>query len=362
MPDVSPLLGLPYLLPSQAQKHVTHNEALALLDAVVQLVVAASDLATPPVSPVDGDRYIVAPGGTSAWQGHDGHIAVWRDSGWHFAQPLAGWQAHDLGSGNTLRFDGSGWVVPPLDLANLDGVGIGTGWDSTNRLAVSATASLLSHDGAGHQLKINKASTADTASLLFQTGWSGRAEMGTAGNDRFAIKTSADGTAWVEALSFDGASGVASGMAVQQSRTDITAGRLMRADYGYGPGNLLGTVSSSGGIPTGAVIERGSNANGEYVRFADGTQICSHTLTAVAVSTSVNNGALYSSIGLSWTFPANFVYGTVQNRTGRLLNASSGVGVHLPYGSNTSCTGIKAYATASVASTDLNLLAIGRWI
>ncbi|MCG7624395.1 hypothetical protein [Epibacterium sp. Ofav1-8] len=38
--------------------------------------------------------------------------------------------------------------------------------------------------------------------------------------------------------------------------------------------NLLGTVSQSGGTPTGAVIERGSNANGEYVRFADGTQIC----------------------------------------------------------------------------------------
>lgn len=38
--------------------------------------------------------------------------------------------------------------------------------------------------------------------------------------------------------------------------------------------NLVGTVSESGGVPTGAVVERGSNANGEYVRFADGTQIC----------------------------------------------------------------------------------------
>ena len=37
---------------------------------------------------------------------------------------------------------------------------------------------------------------------------------------------------------------------------------------------ILGTVSQSGGVPTGAVIERGSNANGEYVKFADGTMIC----------------------------------------------------------------------------------------
>ena len=38
--------------------------------------------------------------------------------------------------------------------------------------------------------------------------------------------------------------------------------------------NILGTVSESGGVPTGAIIERGSNANGEFVRYADGTQIC----------------------------------------------------------------------------------------
>lgn len=42
----------------------------------------------------------------------------------------------------------------------------------------------------------------------------------------------------------------------------------------YGKDNILGTVSQSAGVPTGALIERGSNANGEYVRFADGTQIC----------------------------------------------------------------------------------------
>jgi hypothetical protein len=46
-------------------------------------------------------------------------------------------------------------------------------------------------------------------------------------------------------------------------------GKLSRAD-------IVGTVNQSGGVPTGAIIERGSNANGEYTRFADGTQICRH--------------------------------------------------------------------------------------
>jgi len=56
--------------------------------------------------------------------------------------------------------------------------------------------------------------------------------------------------------------------------------------------SIVGTVSQSGGTPTGAVIERGSNANGEYVRFADGTQICTHRQTSS------------SSSNATWTYPA----------------------------------------------------------
>jgi len=47
----------------------------------------------------------------------------------------------------------------------------------------------------------------------------------------------------------------------------------------YGQGNILGTVSESSGVPTGAIIERGSNANGEYVKYADGTLICSGSMS-----------------------------------------------------------------------------------
>ncbi|MGC4023892.1 MAG: DUF2793 domain-containing protein [Mesorhizobium sp.] len=52
-------LALPYILPSQAQKHVTHNEALRRLDALVQLAVVSRATGTPPASPTEGDRYIV---------------------------------------------------------------------------------------------------------------------------------------------------------------------------------------------------------------------------------------------------------------------------------------------------------------
>ncbi|ASP51702.1 hypothetical protein ACVMB3_000244 [Sinorhizobium meliloti] len=73
---------------------------------------------------------------------------------------------------------------------------------------------------------------------------------------------------------------------------------------------VVGTASNSAGFPAGAIIERGSNANGEYVRFADGTQICWGTGT-INVSTTLNNH-FGSSSGASVTgnalisFPAAF--------------------------------------------------------
>ena len=65
MPHLSSNLALPYLSPSQAQKHITHNEALQILDAVVQLAVLASDLGTPPAAVNTGARYIV--GASANW-------------------------------------------------------------------------------------------------------------------------------------------------------------------------------------------------------------------------------------------------------------------------------------------------------
>ncbi|MFK7837006.1 MAG: DUF2793 domain-containing protein [Sulfitobacter sp.] len=196
MSQTSPLLSLPYIQPAQAQKHVTHNEGLRILDAVTQLSVISYSLTAPPSQPAEGDRYIVAGGATGAWAGQDGNVTAWVDNTWQFFQPGLGWRADVSGSGEEIRFNGSIWQgsAGGVVLQNLPMVGIGTTADTTNKLAVAADATLLNHDGAGHQLKLNKAAVTDTTSLLFQTGFSGRAEMGTAGSDDFAVKVSADGT------------------------------------------------------------------------------------------------------------------------------------------------------------------------
>ena len=158
MPDISHALSLPLIQPSQAQKHVTHNEALRILDAVVQLVVIAADQSGPPTAPQSGDRYIVAPSGVGAWLGHDGDIAVYADAAWSFITPLPGWTAQVLAPQSAVLFDAVlGWQTVSTTLENTAELGINATADPTNRLSVSAPATLLNHEGAGHQLKINNA-------------------------------------------------------------------------------------------------------------------------------------------------------------------------------------------------------------
>lgn len=203
MNDRTVNLDMPFLMPSQAQKHVTHNEALLRLDAIVQLSIV-DERTSPPSEPSPGSRYLVGADPAGAWSGHAGDIAIWQDGYWAFASPNPGWQAW-FETGSALKvFDGETWQRTSLpDDAEVATLGISTSADATNRIAVSSPASLFSHAGGGHQIKINKAVQTDTATLLFQSGWIGHAEMGLAGNNDFSIKTS-NGTDWKTGLAIDG--------------------------------------------------------------------------------------------------------------------------------------------------------------
>jgi hypothetical protein len=88
----TPNLGLPTLAQGQAQKEITHNDALLRLDALVQASVRSRALATPPASPGNGERWIVPAGATGAWAGQADRIAFWREGAWAFFTPVAGWR------------------------------------------------------------------------------------------------------------------------------------------------------------------------------------------------------------------------------------------------------------------------------
>jgi hypothetical protein len=104
----TPRLSLPVIEAAQAQKHVTHNEALALLDALTQLTVESRALATPPGSPAEGACYIPAGGATGAWSGWDGKIAVF-NGGWFVIAPVPGLKAWVRDERLTVTYEDGGW-------------------------------------------------------------------------------------------------------------------------------------------------------------------------------------------------------------------------------------------------------------
>ncbi len=203
----TPNLALPYILAAQAQKNVTHNEAIRALDCIVQLSVESRSLTTPPPTPTDGVRYVVATAATGDWAGQSDKIAAFQDGTWAFYEPNEGWIAWVADAHELAVYSAGAWAAYgggiPASLDNLSHLGINATADTTNRLSLKGPASLFDHEGNGHQHKINKHAAADTASVLYQTNYSGRAEIGLTGDDDFHFKVSPDGSAWRDAIQID---------------------------------------------------------------------------------------------------------------------------------------------------------------
>ncbi|WP_173931084.1 DUF2793 domain-containing protein [Chelativorans sp. Marseille-P2723] len=217
--EESAILKLPFIMPSQAQKHVTHNEALLLLDNIVQLAVLDRDLAEPPATVAEGDRYIVAAGARNEWSGREGQVAAFQDAAWTFLAPRQGWRAWVADEETMMVWDGSRWIVPEpqiAELQNLTLLGIGTEADSQNVFAAKLNRALwtarASGEGGDGNLRytLNKEGEADVLSLLMQSGWSGRAELGLIGSDDFSLKVSGDGGNWSPSIEVNRQSGIVS--------------------------------------------------------------------------------------------------------------------------------------------------------
>ncbi len=225
-------LALPRIEAAQAQKHVTHNEALQKLDALVHLSVAARDALAPPATPVEGQRLLIGQNAAGAFAGKDFQIAAFLDGAWVFLAPKAGWRAFVEAEKLLLAHNGAQWVdVGALirSLQNLTTLGLGTTADAANPLSAKLNAALFTarapgEGGAGDlRFVLNKSAAGNTASQIYQTNYSGRAETGLAGDDRFRIKVSDDGANWREALSIDPATGAVSMPATSLAPFDAMA-------------------------------------------------------------------------------------------------------------------------------------------
>ena len=87
-------LGLPFIDAAQAQKHITHNDGLNLLDILVHLSVAERGVTAPPPNAVEGMRLLLGSGATGSFAGHDGAVAAYQDGAWRFVSPVTGWRLY----------------------------------------------------------------------------------------------------------------------------------------------------------------------------------------------------------------------------------------------------------------------------
>jgi hypothetical protein len=201
------------------------NLALNTVDALLQLAVVSVGLNTPPAG-VAGERYVVGTAPTGLWAGKANQVARFLDGAWTF---YAARTALNIADGAVWVRTGATWAASGGDKQPAD-----------------ATLTAL----AGLATGANK--------LPYSTGV-----------DVFA---QTDLTAFARTLLED--ADAAAARATLELGSAATRAALGTTGALYSRDSILGTVSQAAGVPTGAIIQRGSNANGEFVRFADGTQIC----------------------------------------------------------------------------------------
>lgn len=292
--DSSARLALPYIIASQAQKHLTHNEALAILETLVQPVISDIAAIEPPIDPAEGNCVVVASGATGVFAGKDSMIAAWIAAAWHFHTPQDGWSVVRASDRQIFVYGASGWAAPPAPTTqdNLAQVGINAAASSSNRLTVASDASLFTAQVDDHRMTINKAGTGDTASLVFQSGWSARAEMGLAGEDGFSIKVSADGSAWHDALSIAPSSGLVRMPARPAGTAYIDGGTVT-----FSPGDVrgfAGLAQAQGGVSLGTPLV-GGTTGAPLIVPADGLYQLSLTLKADSLgAVTIFKNATYS--------------------------------------------------------------------
>lgn len=142
-------LALPFILSSQAQKHITHNEALLALDAVVQLSVISKSQNEGALDASEGTRYIVPEDASGNFANQSGKIAAFQDGVYQFYTPQIGWLAYISDIGNYQFFDGLTWQDLPglgTEAAFLT-LGVNASADLINRFSISSDASLFNNDG-----------------------------------------------------------------------------------------------------------------------------------------------------------------------------------------------------------------------
>ena len=266
--DATPRLGLPYLAAAQAQKHVTVNEGLAALDTLVACTVESRTLAAQPASPTDGQSWLLPAAATGVeWALHPvGTLLRFEAGAWTVLAVVPGQVAYLRDEDAVVVRTASAWtrfVDLVTALQNVTAVGIGATADAYNPLLVKGAGALFTADTAGFQVKVNKASVGQTASLLFQDGYGGRAEIGLCGDDLLHVKVSPDGSTWADAITVDGSGRTGFGTASPTSQLQVEGALRVKTYSKTG-------MPDPAGQGSGAMIYVWDDSAGGTLAFSDG--------------------------------------------------------------------------------------------
>lgn len=174
----TPHLNLPLLSGAQAQKHVTVNEALTLVDAASNLTLLTNLGVTPPANPADGDAYVVPTNAEGAWSGADGQVAVFSNGGWLFLQPKSGWSAFDADTFTSCVYSGNAWVAPAL-AASPGGAGFGLGVAETDHQITPGSTNLTAAIIPSHTMVVGVTARITGQLTGGLSGW----RLGVSGSD-----------------------------------------------------------------------------------------------------------------------------------------------------------------------------------
>jgi hypothetical protein len=206
---------LPFILTSQAQKHVTHNQELQILDALVQLTAISSSRSVRPPGAQEADIYIIANSTTGVWSGHEHDIVVYWTQSWHFYTPRVGWRAYIVAQNMQIVYTGKHWVSDgSTQLQNLTLLGVNATATAAVLVHVWAntavwSAKSISDGGSGGMLQVlERDGIADDLGFTLKTDGICTAVLGQFGFDRFWVSVSLDGKSFSYALSINISTGI----------------------------------------------------------------------------------------------------------------------------------------------------------
>jgi hypothetical protein len=113
---LTPRHSLPELFVGQAQKEITHNEALARIDALLHPEIQAVLTAPPPIllEADNGKCWIIADSANGVWAGKVGQIARWSAGSWRYMVPVDGMSVWHVTGNNRLFYIGGNWIEPTV--------------------------------------------------------------------------------------------------------------------------------------------------------------------------------------------------------------------------------------------------------